>query len=575
MANGEPIAVNDLDVESIFAEKALRLGQRDIGLVLQSVSLCEQGKLDQALTAALEGMLEFAKTRPEEKIENDSRGGHLLDSAVGSIFRVYELTGGATAIDTVETELLDEIRQEMVGNHFVQEYLLVKLFHGIKVFDIRDQGINLTCFRDILDLFIAAPRPIDPKVNAEIVATVGKIARDVTAIPYPENYVVNARWRAISDQSLMVASKLDNAYHIVLYGMYFAQFGMQPLLLQGKNSLRNMVEKGPTSRLLNDYPNLEESAYAFPGSMAVHDGRNYTADFLTKLSYYDQIVSPIGSEDAVKTVLEIGSGYGTVARTFKLIDPERRYILVDLPESLAFSYAYLKLNFPDKKFRFITEPCATSDRFEQGIEFIFCPVQLFDQVEWSGIDLVINMWSFGEMPQGCVDYFLKVINRMDCRYLYSLNLMFQDKNLLCETSGDTNEGNQIVNDVNSTWRPRHLSLASSVGIRDDITNAEIYRNFAHLLVERTDPDADASKGAAEAEAAAERFEFASWDWVTWMYFAALWSDNPATIERFLDGLEQFLSTTKGGQHKSFVFENIGEVQHLRNRLADLAQAGNA
>ena len=99
------------------------------------------------------------------------------------------------------------------------------------------------------------------------------------------------------------------------------------------------------------------------------------------------------------SVLEIGGGYGGLARLFYL-GGIRDYTIVDMPESLFFARTFLEANT-------IT-----------GIRFI----ALDDTQNIKEVDLAISQGSFGEMPQETVNFWADVLKKK-AKYVYSLNYL--------------------------------------------------------------------------------------------------------------------------------------------------------
>lgn len=100
------------------------------------------------------------------------------------------------------------------------------------------------------------------------------------------------------------------------------------------------------------------------------------------------------SEAKTVTILEIGSGFGGLAYLIKKIIPNSKIILIDIPESLVFSYIYLATLFSDNEHQLI-------ESLEQSIShnagFTYIPnfnIPNFNDVK---IDLAINTLSFAEM----------------------------------------------------------------------------------------------------------------------------------------------------------------------------------
>jgi putative sugar O-methyltransferase len=50
---------------------------------------------------------------------------------------------------------------------------------------------------------------------------------------------------------------------------------------------------------------------------------------------------------SIRSILEVGGGFGGLAYCFYLLDPRITYVIIDFPEMLAIQYLFLKLNFPN------------------------------------------------------------------------------------------------------------------------------------------------------------------------------------------------------------------------------------
>lgn len=139
-----------------------------------------------------------------------------------------------------------------------------------------------------------------------------------------------------------------------------------------------------------ELPSIYESEYS------IHTKNGYSNAFLWHLNFYLRITKAI----TPKSILEIGGGYGGLARIFKILHPEISYTIIDLPESLYFSKNFLELN---------------------GIKDVnFIPAG--DLSEKKEFDLVINTGSFQEMFREVVKSYIDMIqNDLKVKYLYSCN----------------------------------------------------------------------------------------------------------------------------------------------------------
>ncbi|MFZ5807178.1 MAG: putative sugar O-methyltransferase [Verrucomicrobiota bacterium] len=156
---------------------------------------------------------------------------------------------------------------------------------------------------------------------------------------------------------------------------------------------------------------------SFSGSEACfeHNGRRLSTAFLWHLAAALRMRERIGGN--LKRMMEIGSGYGGLARIMKLLNKGMTYYLVDLPECLVFAYAFLKKNFPEADVHLVTD-----GKIPASGDFVLVPVCFLNQFPREGVDLVFNSQSFSEMTQGAFDYYLDFIqNHINPRYFYNIN----------------------------------------------------------------------------------------------------------------------------------------------------------
>ncbi|KJS35646.1 MAG: hypothetical protein VR70_15675 [Rhodospirillaceae bacterium BRH_c57] len=93
-------------------------------------------------------------------------------------------------------------------------------------------------------------------------------------------------------------------------------------------------------------------------------------------------------------IVEIGSGFGGLAYIMKRLLPNAHFVLIDLPESLAFCHPYLSTLFPDVPHALVTvagQAVAEESGFTYVANFDATTLDLVD------VDLVINTLSFAEL----------------------------------------------------------------------------------------------------------------------------------------------------------------------------------
>ena len=195
-------------------------------------------------------------------------------------------------------------------------------------------------------------------------------------------------------------------------------------------------KKQASAQALNDLF-LQESSLCSPKMSEVVSGKAKSHTFLWHFSIYDKIVRQI---DCSKLqILELGGGYGGLARVFKLGKPGVTYWILDLHESLFYSLFYLKCNFPNARFALVSNQKELEQAFSErhNLDFVFVPMGLteqFSRITKPDFDLLINTASLGEMQQNAVNCYLELIqNTLNVKYFYSVN-RFCDPYAQCDCS---------------------------------------------------------------------------------------------------------------------------------------------
>jgi len=172
------------------------------------------------------------------------------------------------------------------------------------------------------------------------------------------------------------------------------------------------------------YP-VYESPYSV--KEIVNDKR-YSNMFLLHLYFYSRIMSLCKPN----TILEIGGGYGSLARIFGKLNPDISYTMVDLPESLFYAMVFLKKDFGDAN------------------NFKFVPVGSVQDLYGKDYDLVINTSCWQDLNPKTVDSYADMIeNKLKVKYLYSMNYRFIE-NTDIETLSyfNTEKWNTLYNSYN-------------------------------------------------------------------------------------------------------------------------------
>lgn len=172
---------------------------------------------------------------------------------------------------------------------------------------------------------------------------------------------------------------------------------------------------------INDLPaNLEESEFIHPANKKYHDSvpnRMLTPNFLRSVSEANQIKKYARSTNRV---LELGAGCGYTARVISLWLKPEKYFIIDLPETLCFSFVHLSLCFPDKKLLYVSseEDLAVVEDYD----IVFVPTFFAESLPNKQFDVFLNTASMGEMLNDNIRYWINYIqNVADVDFIYVLN----------------------------------------------------------------------------------------------------------------------------------------------------------
>ena len=110
------------------------------------------------------------------------------------------------------------------------------------------------------------------------------------------------------------------------------------------NLLWSYVEKNDEEGLL---ARLVEPSAGNPLEVK-RNGRLISQDLANSVLEYKAILHPSVDRREVRTILELGPGYGRTAYVFLALQPGCRYILVDIPPALYVAQRYLSSVFPDR-----------------------------------------------------------------------------------------------------------------------------------------------------------------------------------------------------------------------------------
>ncbi len=174
-----------------------------------------------------------------------------------------------------------------------------------------------------------------------------------------------------------------------------------------KEQLNLLINEG-ADKIVKSFP-----VHETPGNPNYFNYKSYIINERSlKHYYYLNIISKTLDSDiknkSIKTVLDIGGGYGFYNALFKTIYPHTTQILVDFPHQLIFAYYFFKEKFPNSKILDLRDFDNCDFSYENICEydFILIPTNKFNLIKKNTIDIACNFFSFGEMPRITFDSYL-------------------------------------------------------------------------------------------------------------------------------------------------------------------------
>lgn len=120
-------------------------------------------------------------------------------------------------------------------------------------------------------------------------------------------------------------------------------------------------------------------------------------------------------------VMEIGGGFGGLARQILRLVPGVRYIGLDLPENVILQSWYLARSLPDRRIGFDNLDLANRDGLTT-VDALILPNWALSGLQSLQIDLVVNVHSFGEMSRSTLDAYFTQLLRLRPEWIFHDNL---------------------------------------------------------------------------------------------------------------------------------------------------------
>ena len=188
----------------------------------------------------------------------------------------------------------------------------------------------------------------------------------------------------------------------------------------------------------------QESKHSFSKNNVLVRNRRLNPDYLRCFLMANRIKKILFQHtNKINRVLEVGAGSGHLARVLMQLVNIKQYVIIDIPETLAFSYSFLTLNFPGKKIVLFNKK--TSKREITEAQIILVPAPYVEDFPVKNYDLFVNTASMGEMRFESVRFWMNLVqNKYKVKKLFTLNRFLNTIKLpdhawrLCENESSLN-----------------------------------------------------------------------------------------------------------------------------------------
>tara|TARA_Y100001970_G_scaffold230764_1_gene286666 strand:- start:17834 stop:18946 length:1113 start_codon:yes stop_codon:yes gene_type:complete len=202
-------------------------------------------------------------------------------------------------------------------------------------------------------------------------------------------------------------------------------FRKEQILSKGMDDAKNLENEYKLQELASGFSHSFVKE-AFPdqnignaNSSIKYSGKYFDYGIVHHLKWYEKIRRYIESK---KIFLEIGAGFGSLARIILRNTPEIKYFIIDLPHANLLSTYYLQKNLPEKKIFDFSDFQTKSlmENIDKFDIFILPP----GTIENNDIkfDFIINSRSFSEMNKININKYFNLINNKTNNKGYFLNV---------------------------------------------------------------------------------------------------------------------------------------------------------
>jgi len=179
---------------------------------------------------------------------------------------------------------------------------------------------------------------------------------------------------------------------------------------------RNLIR---INKIFNSYLHLEDKIASVIKDGMFYQEYNDKEDSQFKLKLFNDSLEICNLTDKENLmVIEMGSGVGNLVEMIKKTKPQSKFVLVDIYESLYFSYHYLSSLF-DGKVKLVQSNDELINIFDT-YDIVLVPVFIFEEctnLRKYSFDMFFNMRSFGEINNKTLDYYYDILfNKLDINY---------------------------------------------------------------------------------------------------------------------------------------------------------------
>lgn len=149
------------------------------------------------------------------------------------------------------------------------------------------------------------------------------------------------------------------------------------------------------------------------------EGRLISQDLANSLLEWD-VIHKHTPPKSIKSVLEIGAGYGRSAYVWLQLGELDKYVIVDIPPALYISQTYLSSQFPSKKvfkYRDFKSFAKVEAEYNQADLVFLMPWQI-EMLPKKSFDLIYAVDSLSEMNPDLLVFYFKLIDRLCKDYFY-------------------------------------------------------------------------------------------------------------------------------------------------------------